>query len=239
MKILITGTGKGLGSGLALHYLEKEHTVYGISRQRNKKLENYKEFHFLAQDLSEFEEMKESIPDFLKETKELDLAVLNAGILPEIKDLKDCSLEDIKRVMDINVWSNKILIDLLFENLEKITQIAAVSSGASVYGSRGWNSYSISKAALNMLIKIYSKEHENTHFCSIAPGLIDTNMQDYIYSRPDDPRFESLYKLKEAKRTGEMPTIDEAARTLAKSLEISLSEESGSFLDVREMSGGN
>lgn len=235
MKVLITGTGKGLGSGLAHYYLEKGDTVYGISRSRNKNLEYFPEFHFISQDLAEFDEMKKTIPDFLKQAGELDLVILNAGIISEIKDLKDCSLDEIRNVMDINVWANKLLIDLFFSNLKSIGQIAAISSGASVYGNRGWNAYSLSKATLNMLIKLYAKEQEKTHFCSIAPGLIDSSMQDYIYSLKDDPRFSSLDKLKKAKRTGKMPTPDEAATILAKSLVKALGKESGSFLDVREM----
>lgn len=235
MKVLITGTGKGLGSGLARYYLENGDTVYGISRSKNGDLENYPDFHFISQDLSEFDEMKKTIPGFLKQAGELDIVILNAGIISEIKDLKDCSLDEIRNVMDINVWANKILIDLLFSNLRSIRQIAAISSGASVYGNRGWNAYSLSKATLNMLIKLYAAEQENTHFCSIAPGLIDSGMQEYIYSLRDDPRFSSLDKLKKTKSSGQMPTPDEAAAKLAKSLVRALNKESGSFLDVREM----
>ncbi len=235
MKILITGTGKGLGSGLAHYYLENGNTVYGISRNSNNKLDNFQDFHFISQDLSKFDEIKQRIPGFLMQAGELDLVILNAGIISEIKDLKDCTLDEIRNVMDINVWANKLLIDLLFSNLRSVRQIAAISSGASVYGNRGWNAYSLSKATLNMLIKLYAREQENTHFCSIAPGLIDSGMQDYIYSLRDDPRFSSLDKLKNAKRTGQMPTPFEAAPIVAKSLIKALDRESGSFLDVREM----
>jgi len=235
MKVLITGTGKGLGEALALYYLENGNEVYGISRSKSSRLEKYPDFHFLSQDLSEFDEMKQAIPGFLKQAGKLNLVVLNAGIISGIKDMKDCSLNEIKKVMDVNVWANKILIDLLFANLSDIRQIAAVSSGASVYGNRGWNAYSLSKAALNMLIQLYAAENEGTHFCSIAPGIIDTGMQDYIYSLEDDPRFSSLDRLKKAKSSGQMPAPDEAAPMLGKALEKALNEKSGSFLDVREM----
>ena len=235
MTILITGISKGLGGGLARYYLDKKDIVYAIGRNGNKELENFPDFHFLSQDLSKFNEMEITIPDFIRQAGKIDLVILNAGVLSEIKDLGDCSIEEITGVMNVNVWSNKILIDLLFRNLNIIKQIAAISSGASVYGNRGWNAYSISKAALNMLIKLYAVEHKNTHFCSIAPGLIDSGMQDYIYSLPNDPRFTSVAKLKDAKRSGIMPDPDEAAQIVAKSLVKALKKESGSFLDVREM----
>lgn len=235
MVILITGISKGLGSGIASYYLEKGHTVYGISRSRNEDLEKYRNFHFLSLDLSDFNAIEKNLPGFIREPGHYDLVILNAGILTEIKDLKDCSLEEIKKVMDINVWANKLVIDLLFSNIGHILQIVAISSGASVYGNRGWNAYSVSKAALNMLIKLYARENEDTHFSSMAPGLIDSGMQEYIFSLPDDPRFSSIRKLKETRESGQMPTPAEAAQILALSIEKARNEESGSFLDVREM----
>lgn len=42
-------------------------------------------------------------------------------------------------------------------------------------------------------------------------------------------------KLKDAKRSGRMPGPDEAAEIVAKSLVKALEQESGSFLDVRDM----
>lgn len=141
MNILITGTGKGLGEALTAHYLELGNTVYGISRKRNDMLDKYPAFHFLSQDLSLFDQMKETIPGFISQVTGMDIVILNAGIISGIKDMKDCSLEEIQDVMDINVWSNKIIIDLLFSSVKSVKQVVAVSSGAAVYGNRGWNGY--------------------------------------------------------------------------------------------------
>jgi benzil reductase ((S)-benzoin forming) len=235
MNILITGTGKGLGSSLALHYLEKGHAVSGISRTRNPNLEKYPEFRFLAQDLSKLDELHDSIPGFIEKAGEPDLVILNAGVMSDVKDLRDCSLEEIREVMDINLWANKIIIDLIITAAPSVKQVAAISSGASVDGKRGWNAYAISKAALNMLIRLYSQEHTGTHFCSIAPGLVDSDMQKYIFSLPDDPRFPSIKRLKEARAGGQMPSPARAAGLLVMALEEALKEKSGSFLDIREM----
>jgi benzil reductase ((S)-benzoin forming) len=238
MKILVTGTSSGFGHGIATHYLEKGHTVYGISRKQNDELAARQNFRFLSQDLSRFDEMEKNIPPFLKQAGELDLAILNAGVLPEIKDMKDCSIDEIRKVMDINVWSNKILIDLMISNLAGIRQIVAISSGAAVYGNRGWNSYSLSKAALNMLIMLYSREQPSTHFSSIAPGLVDTGMQEYISSLPDDERFPTIDNLKKARGTSQMPAPAEAAKILSQVIEKIRKEESGSFKDVRTINTG-
>jgi benzil reductase ((S)-benzoin forming) len=167
----------------------------------------------------------------------LDLVILNAGILNEIKDLKDTRIEEIRQVMDVNVWANKVLIDALFETLDSVHQIVAISSGAAVSGSRGWNAYSLSKACLNMLIDLYAKEHSQTHFCALAPGLIETGMQDYLNALPEEyeQKFPLVKKLKEARGTENMPRPAEAAKIVTDSIQKVASFESGSFLDIRDL----
>jgi NAD(P)-dependent dehydrogenase (short-subunit alcohol dehydrogenase family) len=235
MKILITGTSSGLGFGLANYYLQQNHTVYGISRRPNSELGNFKNFSFLSQDLSDFEETEKNIAAFLKDTDSLDLVILNAGMLNEIKDMKDTSLEEIKKVMDVNVWSNKVIIDTLFSVLRTIGQVVAISSGASVSGARGWNAYSLSKAALNMLISLYANEQAQTHFCALAPGLINTGMQAYISGVSDELNFPTIERLRKVRESGEMPTIEEAAQINAQAIGRLKQYDSGSFIDVRKL----
>jgi NAD(P)-dependent dehydrogenase (short-subunit alcohol dehydrogenase family) len=235
MNILITGTSSGLGFGLAGYYLEQGHKVYGISRKVNSSLKSNPNFNLLPQNLTMFREVEINLYSFLKDVNKLDLVILNAGILNEIKDLKDTPLNEIKKTMDVNVWANKILIEALFNQGKEIDQIVAISSGASVSGARGWNAYSLSKATLNMLIDLYAREFTKTHFCALAPGLIDTNMQDYIYSLEEQEKFPVVQKLQSAKGTEKMPPPDKAAKIVARGIEKALAYESGSFLDVRNM----
>jgi benzil reductase ((S)-benzoin forming) len=235
MNILITGTSSGLGFGLAEYYLKNDHNVFGISRKQNQELNKYSNFNFLSQDISHFIELKPKVAAFLEKEKKLDLVILNAGILNEIKDLYFTSLDEINKVMDVNVWANKVLIDLLFRRLDEIDQIVAISSGASVSGSRGWNAYALSKATLNMLINLYSKEFTQTHFCALAPGLIDTQMQDYIFNLPEEKIYPTVKKLKKAKENNQMPDVDEAAGIVSNAIKKVKKYDSGSFLDVRDI----
>ncbi|MCG6187105.1 SDR family NAD(P)-dependent oxidoreductase [Maribellus maritimus] len=235
MNILITGTSSGLGFGFAKYYLENGNTVFGISRKINEGLDSNENFHFLSQDVTDFERLPQNIFSFLQEVKQLDLVILNAGMLSEIKDLKETQLNEIQKVMDVNVWANKLLIDALTDAVKEIKQIVAISSGASVSGSRGWNAYSLSKATLNMLINLYAKEFPDIHFCALAPGLIDTKMQDYIYGLPENEKFPTMKRLKSAKGTEQMPTPENAAGNISKKIERLKNYESGLFLDVRKM----
>jgi len=135
----------------------------------------------------------------------------------------------------VNVWANKVLLDTLIQCVDRIHQVVAISSGASVSGSRGWNVYAISKAALNMMIKLYAKERPETHFTALAPGVVDTKMQDYIYNQEDDGRFEVVRKLKQMRDRKEMADPRENALALIEAMGIVLQYESGRFIDVRDL----
>ncbi|MGF7139157.1 SDR family NAD(P)-dependent oxidoreductase [Roseimarinus sediminis] len=234
MKVLITGTHSGLGFGLARYYLKQGAEVYGISRKQNPELADHASFRYLSLDLIELGQIEALLPAFISELKSLDLVILNAGKLNEIKDLKDTSIAEIKSVMDLNVWSNKVLIDTLTTYCS-IGQVVAVSSGASVSGARGWNAYALSKATLNMLINLYAGELENTHFCALAPGLVDTGMQEYIAGIQETEKYPVLKKLQTARGTQKMPGIHQAAALFARAVTEVRNYKSGSFLDVREL----
>ena len=201
-------------------------------KESNKTHEN---FNFLSLDISDFVAIENKLPAFIKSVEGFDLIILNAGILGEIKDLKDTSLHEIKKVMDVNVWANKLLIDICFENLRGVDQIVAISSGASQSGSRGWSAYALSKVTLNMLISLYAAEQKRTHFSAITPGLVDTQMQDYISGLPDDEHYPVVQKLKKAKNTPDMPAPSEVAEELIEAFGRAMHYRSGSFLDKREL----
>lgn len=87
-----------------------------------------------------------------------------------------------------------------------------------------------------MLIKLYAGEHSTTHFCSLAPGLIDTAMQDYLTNLPADDRYEPLERLKAAKGTPDMPDGETCARKLIEILPSLINRvETGSYQDIRQL----
>ncbi len=234
--VLITGTSSGIGEALAARYLESGWNVWGVSRRPNAKLEEFEQYRFLSLDLTDWSKVESEAPKFFSENDSLELVILNAGALGEIRDMSRVSLDELNRLMDINVWANKILLDILFGSISEIRQVVAISSGAAVNGNRGWNGYSISKAALNMLIQLYAREQESTHFCALAPGLVDTAMQDYLCELPEDPRYLAVEKLKAARNTEAMPSPEKAATMLQDTISrLPDLVESGKFADVRTM----
>lgn len=227
--ILITGVSSGLGKALATKYLENGDNVYAIGRTIPKKLDHYPHFFFFPYDLSETFMIQSTLKEFFQH-RSFDIVILNAGILGDIKTLSQTDLTDAKAVMEVNVWANKELIDTLQANAQ-VKQIVGISSGAAVNGSKGWGTYSLSKASLNMLLSVYAKELPEIHFTALAPGVIRTPMVEQIIEEVDDTLFPSAKRLKE----NPIQTAEEAAKNLIAIFPQLLAYESGSFLDVRTM----
>jgi len=228
--ILITGTSSGIGEALAAFYLRRGDKVFGISRTESQNLKNFDNFRFQPCDLSDFNEINPALEKLCSGIKHIDLVVLNAGMLGEIKPMVQTDLKDLEKVMNLNVWSNKVILDNISTSYS-VKQIVAISSGAAVNGSFGWGAYSMSKATLNMLIKLYSREMEDTHISALAPGLILTPMLDYILDDVDDDIYQSIKILKESQKF----TPDEIAPILDSTFSKLLKMESGIFTDVRSL----
>jgi len=225
--VLITGCSSGLGLALTNYYLDKEYIVYGISRTKpNIEHEN---FNFKKYDLSKIELINQDLSPFLSQIREFEVVYLNAGMLGGIKILKDLSIDEIKEVLDLNVFANKELLDIL--SPMQIKTIIGISSGASVKGSKGWGAYSLSKSSLNMLLSLYSKEMLDTKLLAVAPGVIETPMTDVIRFDVDDNIFTSAKVLKE----GEIQQPLDAAARLDEVVKRAEEFESGSFIDVRNI----
>jgi NAD(P)-dependent dehydrogenase (short-subunit alcohol dehydrogenase family) len=234
MNVFITGASSGIGHALAGALLNKDSSVYAVSRREPSDLHD-PNFRFCSLDLADFDAIPSAVHELLRGIPRIDLAILNAGVLGKIGDLRETPVTEMRRVLDVNLWANKCVIDALLSLKIPTTQIVAISSGAAAHAARGWNAYSISKGALNTLIALYAAEAPQTHFSALAPGIIDTAMQDQISALPDDPRFISFEYLREAKGTPLMPKATETAERLLAGMEKARKERSGSFLDINTL----
>jgi hypothetical protein len=86
-----------------------------------------------------------------------------------------------------------------------------------------------------MLAKLYSKELSQTHIVALAPGLVDTAMQDYLCDEVTDPRFSSLDRLRAARGTPAMPTAEQAGELIADAIPTLKSLPSGDFIHIRNL----
>ena len=231
--IFITGNSQGLGYGLTRAYLGQGDHVYGLSRGGCSGLEGH--LYDYRCDLADLDRINEHLDRYLGQLDQLDIAILNAGILGNIKDLHETPLSEIQRTFTINVWANKIILDWLHARTFPVKQIILISSGAAVNGNRGWNGYALSKATLNMLTMQYAHEFPHTHLTAFAPGLIHTQMQDRLCTEIDSGEFPSINALKQAYGTDAMPDPEQAGELLMRAFPRLTTYPSGSFVDIRHM----
>lgn len=229
----ITGNSSGLGKGLTEVLLAQNYHVYGCSRRGCDLTGNISDIHC---DLSQLNTITSCLDKLLKDISHLDIVMLNAGILGKIQDIHDTSLEALKAIMDINVWANKVIFDWLLDSKITIKQIILTSSGAAVLGNRGFNGYAISKAAMNMLAKLYAHEFPQTHIIALAPGLIDSKVMDAL-CEADSSKYPALKRIQAAKAgtTNALLSPLHAAERVFSVLEDLKNFTSGSFVDIREI----
>ena len=227
--VFITGIGSGYGKAIANLFLKKGYNVFALSRHLPEDLKE--KVKFVKCDLEALETVYPAVEKLLKDVKNLDFVILNAGLLTELKDIHDTPIYEMERMMDVNVWANKVILDALIDMKMKVDRVIAISSGASVNGNRGWHGYSISKAALNMLIKLYSREMENTHLIALAPGLILTPMLEKFVLSADENKFPSVKRIKNAPKM----SPEEAAQLLFDKLDTLKEFPSGSYVDIRNI----
>ncbi len=231
--IFITGNSSGLGRGLSAAFLKRGCRVYGCSRRGCTDLKgDLKDIHC---DLTDFDAIPVAMETLLGEASGLDLVLLNAGILGEIKTMAKTTIDEIRHIMDINVWSNKLVLDWFLAWDRPVTQIILISSGAAVLGNKGWGGYALSKATLNMLARLYAHEFPDTHISALAPGLIDTAMMDYLCNEPDPVLYPALNRIRNARGTDVMASPDVAAERIISVLEEVRGFPSGSFVDIRQI----
>lgn len=233
--VFVTGVHTGLGHALAAHWLERGARVLAISRGEPEDLAGRDGFAFRALDLRRLDGIGPAVRELLEGVERVEVAILNAGVLGQIGDLRDIKIEELRSVMEINVWANKVLIDALLAADIPVAHVIGISSGAAFNGSGGWGPYSISKSALNLLLRVYAHEHPGTHFTALAPGLVDTPMTREVARNPLDPRHAATGRVRTAIEEGRATSPAEAAALLVDMLPAMRSRESGSFVDIRKM----
>ncbi|MGQ0828514.1 MAG: SDR family NAD(P)-dependent oxidoreductase [Bacteroidota bacterium] len=195
----ITGTSRGIGKAFVEHLLkDPSNRVIGISRQRTIEHANYNHFFLDLTDAS-------AVTDFKFElhanAKKLYL-INNAGALGFIKPIGKIDAPTIIKNYTLNLIAPSILTNSFiacYNTVDAEKVIVNISSGAGKNPIDGWAVYCASKAGIDMFSRVVDQEQkireehaqENIHkrfkIFSIAPGVVNTAMQDEIReAEPED-----------------------------------------------------
>lgn len=170
--IFITGTTQGIGKAL-IEALQDENNVFSISR---------KEADFIL-DLSNVYSVNDF--QFPEVATEEVVLINNAGILGEIKRVCEKEKQDTTEVFNVNIIAPILLCEKFVKKYKhKKIMIINISSGAGRRPIASWANYCASKAALDMFSETLQLELNerkiDARVFSLAPGMINTNMQEKI-----------------------------------------------------------
>lgn len=240
--VFITGCSQGIGKEIALYHLKKGDSVYGISRKNDQELAQYAQFFHQSIDLSISEEIVNLLNQFsdLQKVKRIDILYLNAGLIKDIHAIHTLSMSDFNYIMSVNLYAYKILLDYFLdkENLA-LNKVVVSGSIAGVRPRAGMSAYAISKAALNMMIKLYALEHTNLCFVLAGLCIFDSSVSQ-VCSRqnPKLKEFPELQKLSiRMESENYLVSAQQRAHELIHIVENfnALEIESGEFFEVRHV----
>jgi len=129
-------------------------------------------------DVSDKKTSLEAVSLAVSKFGQINSIIANAGVLDNVNCLENIDLDGWRRDFDINLFAVVQLVQLSLPELRKTAgNVVAVSSGASTKGYDGWYAYGSTKAALNHFILSLAENEKEIHAISVAPGVVDTNMQ--------------------------------------------------------------
>ena len=216
--IIVTGATGGIGNSIIEKLYDAGANILATGTKNEKleelkkKFENIKTLKF---DISQTDNLENFIEDATKQLGgKLDCIVNNAGITQDNLAIR-MSLEEWKKVIDINLTStfliSKFAIKKMLKN--KKGKIINITSVVGHTGNLGQTNYTASKAGIIAMSKSLAIEYakKNININCISPGFIKTAMTEKI-----DEKFKEVIISKiPSARLGEPEDVANAVIFLA------------------------
>ncbi len=184
---IVTGGARGIGKAIVTKLALNGYTVildYNKSEKEAKIIEKeFKNIYAIKADVSNYEKVKKLVEFTINKFRRIDLLVNNAGI-DLVSTINDTSIEDFDKIIKNNLYSafytSKEVSKYMIR--EKEGNIVNISSIWGIIGASCEMAYSVSKAGLDCMTKSLAKElgPSNIRVNSIAPGIIDTDMNNFL-----------------------------------------------------------
>lgn len=228
---ILTGASRGMGLAMAQQLIASGRQLICISRntndpleafakQRGTKLEQWS--HDLADATGACERLRAWLMARGAEEFQSVTLINNAAWLPTISPLRDATMADIAMTLRIGLESVMQLSAVFLSATQTWRgerRLLNISSGNGRRAMASQSIYSAVKAGMDHYTRCVAEEEKlianGAGVCSLAPGIIDTDMQTHI--RQTDPaKFPSHQTFVEFKRDGHLLTPEAgAARVLA------------------------
>ena len=219
---VVTGASRGLGAAMVAQLLRDGHHVIAAARGTAPDVPaGPGRLDWARVDLGDLAAADAWVSAALREAPAPDAAVLilNAGIVEPVVPVAALSPEAVEAHLRINLASPMIVAAAFLRESAAWSvprRILAISSGAARRGIPHWAAYCSSKAGLDGFVRAVNADHADAEGAasvravSLAPGVIDTTMQETIRAieAPQRERFTTLHA------EGRLTAPDDAARAI-------------------------
>jgi NAD(P)-dependent dehydrogenase (short-subunit alcohol dehydrogenase family) len=226
---IVTGASRGMGLALARLLLDAGYDLLCISRKTNDELAALAQARDRAieqwpQDLARAETAAAKLETWLAQKAGDPPAAVtlvnNAGVLPRIGPIGDVPAADLAQALRVDLEAPMLLTGAFLRATAQWTcprKVLNISSGLGRKAMAAQAGYCAAKAGMDHFTRCVALEEagkpNGARVCSIAPGVIDTDMQHDLRSAdgslfPDRGMFEGL------KAKGQLATPEEAAQRL-------------------------
>ncbi|RZA33502.1 MAG: SDR family oxidoreductase [Lysobacteraceae bacterium] len=216
IKAVVTGHSRGLGAAVAAELVARGIPVLGLARGQAEIGEG------MEQAVADFGDGAalasflggHTLSSFLAGADTV-LLVNNAGVVAPVGPLAEQDPVAALRAATINVGAPLALSAAFVRAAPQAERrILHVSSGAGRSAYPGWSVYCATKAALDQHARAVALDGDPRVRCvSLAPGVIDTDMQAEIRATPDT-RFPLRQRFVDMKDSGVLVTPAECAAKL-------------------------
>ena len=185
---MITGCNRGIGKEAVRLFAGRGYNLICCIRKESEefsafitelKANNKIDADILYFDMSDEDSIKETLKPILKERRQIDVLINNAGIAIG-GFLQMTSMKQLKEVFQINYFSHVLITQLITKLMmrQKSGCVINMGSVAGLDNFAGYTAYGASKAAMMSFTRTIARELApyNIRVNAIAPGLTDTGM---------------------------------------------------------------
>ena len=194
-KVLVTGSSDGIGRSITLSLLKSGAKVIGLARNHSKFNPETKNYIKYKTDFSNEEILLNTIAKIIKDHKELDCLVSNAGF-GKFGTLETFSTKEINDFIFTNLTSHMILTNKILPHLKKIRKgnIIFIGSESALKGGKNGSLYSAAKFGLRGFSQSIREEScsKNIHVSLINPGMVRTSFFNNLDFMPGEDKSNAI-----------------------------------------------
>jgi len=160
--VLISGAASGIGKACVESFLLRGAAVVGLDINENiLTVSTHTNYFGIRCDITDESVVKDALQQTVMRFGGIDMVILNAGMFPPGKKVSELATDDWRKVMNVNLDSNLMLLRETYPLLKlapKNGRVVIIGSKNVPAPGPGAAAYSASKAALNQLMRVTALE---------------------------------------------------------------------------------